>query len=411
MEKVLKNVLGIIFIITLVFAQTGIVFALSKSDLEPQQNQNAKEIEQIEQDIKEIEAKKSKTMKEVENLINQISDYESQLDKLNSQISSLEDKISQVEKDIVVKEEEYNEQREVANDMLVDIYKRGETSYLDVLLSSSSVVDFISKYYLMSQLTDYNIELLESIEKERIEIENIKAELENNKKELDTAKNEKQTKYNELKNAQAQKNQYVSKLSAEEKQEQEELEKYKADQREIQRQLEEIARRESNQNGNIASTPSKSGYIFPIPGLSKANINNKTYPSYSGHTGVDININVIGKNVVAVKSGTVEISTAKKGSISNYDSNGKYIGGYSSYGEYIIINHHDGTMTLYGHMKPGSRRVSAGQEVKQGQIIGTVGNTGNCQPRPTPSNPTAGTHLHFEVRINGSPVNPLPYLP
>ena len=68
-------------------------------------------------------------------------------------------------------------------------------------------------------------------------------------------------------------------------------------------------------------------------------------------------------------------------------------------------------MTLYGHMKPGSRTVSAGQKVKQGQVIGTVGNTGNCKPRPTASNPTQGTHLHFEVRIKGLPVNPIPYLP
>ena len=67
----------------------------------------------------------------------------------------------------------------------------------------------------------------------------------------------------------------------------------------------------------------------------------------------------------------------------------------------MVINHHDGTMTLYAHMLSGSRKVSTGQSVSQGQAIGTVGSTGN----------STGTHLHFEVRINGSPVNPLPYLP
>ena len=58
-------------------------------------------------------------------------------------------------------------------------------------------------------------------------------------------------------------------------------------------------------------------------------------------------------------------------------------------------------MTLYAHMLAGSRRVTAGQSVSQGQVLGTVGSTGN----------SSGTHLHFEVRVNGSPVNPLPYLP
>ena len=141
---------------------------------------------------------------------------------------------------------------------------------------------------------------------------------------------------------------------------------------------------------NISQKPSASGYIFPVQGLSKSNINNKTYPSYKGHTGVDVNIGVSGKSVVAVKDGTVVISEARI-------SNGKYY----SYGEYIVISHGDGTMTLYAHMLANSRKVKVRDKVKQGQVIGTVGSTGN----------STGTHLHFEVRVGGSPVNPLPYLP
>lgn len=409
----MKKVIGILLIIVIIL-QTTIVLAASKNDLLNQQKENEQTMKEKEETIEQIQAQKSTAMKEVESLINQISDYKSQLDKLESQISSLQTKINQAEKDIVAKEEQYTEQKEIANEVLVAMYEQGGVTYLDVLLSSASIVDFISNYYLISELTDYNIEMLENIEKEKIEIENIKAELQNDKKELDVAKDAKQSKYNELKKVEAEKNAQLAKLTAAEKEEQAELEKFKEDQREIEKELKRIEEEEAKKNNNnsdISYTPSKSGYIFPVAGLSKANINNKSYPSYAGHTGVDVNINVIGKNVVAVKDGTVAISKAIKGSIKNYDSKGNYIGSYSSYGEYIVINHHDGTMTLYGHMKPGSRKVSVGQTVKQGQVIGIVGNTGNCLPRPTPSNPLRGTHLHFEVRVNGSPVNPLPYLP
>lgn len=133
-----------------------------------------------------------------------------------------------------------------------------------------------------------------------------------------------------------------------------------------------------------------SGYAFPVKGCSFKNISNKSYPSYSGHTGIDININVKGKSVVAVKDGVVITSKALK----------TKSGAYRSYGEYIMIKHSDGKVSLYAHLKAGSRRVQVGDKVTKGEVIGTVGSTGN----------SSGTHLHFEIRVNGKPVNPYKYL-
>lgn len=399
-------------IILIVIVQANLSIAATKQDLQNQQSDIDDKIDDTEDKIKEIEAKKSATLKEVENLITQISEYETEINNLQEKIDTLQSQIDTAEKGIKEKEEQYVKEKELLDERLLTMCENGETKYLDVLLGSSSIVDFISKYNTISELVESDILLLESIDEQKKEIEDDKAKLENDKKELNTAQESIIAKQSELKTAKSKKDAQVKKLSAEEKEAQQELEKFEKDKKDIEAQLKKIAEEEEKNNANnIAGKPSSSGYIFPVKGLSKANINNKTYPSYPGHTGVDININVIGKSVVAVKDGTVEISRAITGSIKNYDSNGNVIGSYSSYGEYIVINHHDGTMTLYGHMKPGSRKVSVGQEVKQGQVIGTVGNTGNCQPRPTPSNPTQGTHLHFEVRIKGSPVNPIPYLP
>ena len=216
--------------------------------------------------------------------------------------------------------------------------------------------------------------------------------MENSKKELDSSKSEKQAKATQLQETKNQKDAYVAQLNEDEKNTQAQLEQFEQDKRNIQAQLAEIARKEAEQMAssgasNVSNNPSSSGYIRPVAGYS---ITTGWY-GYAGHTGVDFSgAGISGKPVLAVKDGTVVTSTALK------NSNGSY----RSYGEYIVINHHDGTMTLYAHGAPGSRRVSAGQSVKQGQQIMSVGTTGN----------STGYHLHFEVRVNGRPVNPAPYL-
>ena len=402
----MKNIkLKIIAIFTLLIfiGQINITtYAASKKELQNQQSDLNTKIEETEDAIEDIKAEKSTAMKEVQNLIAEISEYENEIDELNNKITNLNAEIKDAEKKLNEAQDEYQTQERMLNERLVLMYEDGETSYLDFMLSSDGLADFISNYYLISELASYDNDLLEQIEAKRKSIEEQKAKLEQNKSELNTAKASKQKKQTELKSAKNTKEGYVTKLSAEEKAEKDLLEQYEADKRAITQELKKIAEEEAraraaalaaakNKNNNSVNvTPSASGYIFPVQGCSKANINNKSYPSYRGHTGVDVNIGVAGKNVVAVKAGTVVKSTA-------YIRNGTYY----SYGECVVISHGDGTMTLYAHMVAGSRKVTEGQTVSQGQVLGTVGSTGN----------STGTHLHFEVRVGGSPVNPLPYLP
>lgn len=175
-------------------------------------------------------------------------------------------------------------------------------------------------------------------------------------------------------------------MSAEEKDLQAQLEEFEQDKRDIQLKLAKIAAA----SGNITPVaPSAAGYGSPLPGKTKSNITTGYY-GYTNHGGVDFACSA-GTPVLAVKAGKVVISTALK------RSNGTY----KSYGEYIVIDHQDGTMTLYAHMLPNSRTVQEGAWVTQGQQIGQVGTTGN----------STGNHLHFEVRIGGARVNPTQYLP
>ena len=405
MKKMLKKTFIILIAITIIITNTTL--AVSQKDSTDLQNK----INEAKDDLKDVNNNKSEAEKQVDSLQSQIDKYQSSIDSLNDKLDDLNNSIEENEAKLEEKQKEYDKNSELLDERLITIYEAGTVSYLDMLLTSSSLVEFISNYYLITELTSYDLDLLEQMDKEKKEIEEIKQTLENDKKEIENLKSEKEQKTKELNSTKKEKEGYIDELSGEAKQLQEDIAQFERDKAAIDKRLEEIANanKPSKPSGGLGGGSSSSkGYICPIPGLSKANITCGFY-GYSGHGGVDFGGNY-GKSVVAAKSGKVVISETLTGNIPNYDSNGNKIGSYRSYGEYIAILHDDGAITLYAHGKPGSRKVKVGQKVKQGQQIMNVGNTGNVQPRPTPSNPRGGAHLHFEIRINGVRVNPEKYL-
>ena len=389
MKNIGLKILGVL-IIVIIMLQYNVVIAATKSELNASSSETDQKIQEAKEELENINAEKSETLQQVEELITQISSYQSEIDELNNKISDINSQIEEAQSKVDEIQEDYDSQQELLEKRLVATYEAGETSYLDVLLSSDSLTDLISNYYLISEINESDMQLMEKIKKEQEELEQAKQTLETSKQDLDNTRAEKQQKTTELQNAKAEKDSYVEQLNEDEKNTQAELEQFEQDKRDIQAQLAAIAKKEaaSYNTSNISNNPSSSGYIRPIVGYSITT----GWMGYSGHTGVDFSgAGISGKPVLAAKAGTVVTSTALK-----YSN-----GSYRSYGEYIVINHHDGTMTLYAHGAPGSRLVSAGQTVSQGQQIMSVGTTGN----------STGYHLHFEVRVNGTPVNPAPYLP
>ena len=383
MKKVILKI-GTILLITIFIAQSNMAIAATKTELNQSSSETDKKIEEAKEQLEGIQSEKSETMKQVEELTYQISEYQNQIDDLDNQMDDLNAKIEEAQNDQNKSQENYTKQEQLLEERLIVSYEAGETSYLDFLLSSDSITELISNYYLITELATTDAELLESIQKQKEEIENAKQTLESDKKELESAKASKQSVATQLQNSKNQKDAYAAQLTAEEKQTQSELEQFEQDKREIQAELariaaqEEAARKAQENNGgssnNISNNPSASGYIRPIVGYS---ITCGWY-GYAGHTGVDFSgSGISGKPILAVKDGTVVTSTALK------NPNGTY----RSYGEYIVISHGDGTMTLYAHGAPGSRLVSPGQKVKQGQQIMSVGTTGN----------STGYHLQFAI--------------
>ena len=375
------------------------VIATSQSELEQQKKEINQKINDTTEKKEEVEEELSTQMKEISALDESISELDEQITSLNNQISGLQASIKDNEEKLKQKQKEHDENQELMENRLVVMYETGETTFLDMLFSSGNIIEFISNYYMLSQITQCDKELLESIENEEKEIESTKQQLEQEKEELASTKNEKEAKNNLLKAQKAEREEKASALSEEEKKLQGEIDSYNAKvkqiENDIQKILEDLRKKEEEErkkNGGSSSNSGISGLKFDGSFIWPCNnkIVTSTVKRRWGrlHKGIDIGARY--ENVYASASGYA------------YTLNNP--GGY---GLYIMIVHGDGYITLYGHLD--SYNISYGQYVSQGQVIATSGNTGS----------STAAHLHFEIRkasslssyFSVSPLNPLDYLP
>ena len=421
MKSIFQKLIGMA-LISILLASTNVALAATQADI----NSNQKKIDEAEEKQKQVESDKTEAMKQVESINSKIDDYETQISDLDSKITDANTKIKEEEKKLAQAEQDYKEQEELIKKRMVAVYTSGDTSYLDVLLSSKNLTDFISSYYLVSEVTKMDAELLDKIQKQKEEIETAKKEIENNKDTLTASKTEKENVNNQLKTAKTEKDKYVAQLSDQEKELEQEIQQLKQDNAKIaneikqaeiayKKQLEELkkqqeaANSQKNNNSNNSSnsnsgknnnsgsftTPTGSGYFMkPVSGGSIST--NGYYSTGKFHGAIDYAISS-GSPVYAAAAGVVMITDNLT----------------SSYGTYVVIRHANGMQSYYGHGTRGSICVSPGQIVKKGQQIMLSGSTGN----------SSGPHLHFELRTapysyrysataygQDSRVNPLNYM-
>lgn len=404
-----KKIVAILISIVIVTILGNILVsfaATSSADLENERKANENKINEAKDEQNEVRTKMTAIQKEVEELNAKIASYENEIDDLTSQIDETSANIDTMTQELTQKEKELEEKEELLKKRLVASYKAGSTSYLDVLLSSGSLTSFLSNYYLIEQLAESDQKLIDTITTTKNQVAEAKVQLEENKKSLEDARELQENKKKALDVNKSEKNEKVAQLSDEDKKLQQQIEDMQSQDSAIRAAIkkaqaaEEAARKaaEANKNngnknnGNNSSSPSSNpgGFIYPVPSAYAKITTGLYYSNGSYHGGVDFGTGgIAGQPVYAVKSGTVILALALT----------------TSYGNYVVIDHHDGTYTLYAHGQAGSICVSPGQNVSQGQQIMKVGSTGN----------STGAHLHFEVRTSpggyNNRVSPLKYLP
>ncbi len=343
-----------------------------RSDLQNQLNEATDQLENVKSDL-------SENLQQVEKLDNRIENSQKELAEQESKIIKLRESINKVETELNSITEKYDKQVELFKKRLVAIYIAGDTQYLDVLLKSRSLSDFISSYYIISELTEIDQNLISDLEAKKQTMDISKRKLENEKKELGTIVENQTRTTRTLENTKKMRENFIEKLSDEEKSLQTKID-------EINKQYEEI----NQQILVLAQQGIDTAYIggelaWPVPGYTRitSKYAMRVHPitgQYKLHTGVDIGA-PMGANFVAANDGIVVKA--------EYNS---------AYGNMVIIDHGGGISTLYAH---GSEiLVEVGQTVKRGESILKVGSTGY----------STGPHAHFEVRINGVTTDPLPYI-
>ncbi|WP_300262410.1 M23 family metallopeptidase [Clostridium sp.] len=432
-----RKLTAIILSVSMIFAvsinSSNIVQAKTTEEAQQEIDDNNNKINDLKDKQSDINSEKSKSQSKLDEIQKQVADknqkllssqkkveeYKVSIDSLKENIDKLQGQITNIQSSIDKKKKEQQEKEEILSSRIRSAYKSNlSNQFLYIMLESKNVGDFISNISNIKYVVDTDNKLIDDIKKVQGELKeeesqlknqeedlsSKKTKLENEKKEYDTLVSQYQSQLNELNSLEQEKQDEINRLSEKERSLLNEINSYQEDNANLKDYINNLinqkksANSDSNNKNNTSSNESNStssegssstkpnvssGFMRPAPGGVTDPFGPRVHPvtgKRSVHTGVDLGASY-GTPILASKSGTVVEA-----------------GWNTAYGNMVIIDHGDGTSTLYGHSS--SLAVQAGQHVSQGQVIAYVGSTGY----------STGPHLHFGIMINGEWVNPMNYI-
>lgn len=351
----------------------------NSTDLQTKREELQNQLNETNDNLEEVQTNLSENLQQVEKLDNKIETAEKELEEQTSKITNLKKSISKIENQLNKVTEKYNKQKKLFEQRMVAVYEAGETQYLDILLKSKNLSDFISSYYIITELAQLDKDLLSELETKKETIDLSKQKLENEKKELAIITENQTRVARTLQNTKKMRENFIEKLSDQEKDLQRQIDEINGQYAEVNRQILALAQQ------GLSTVYIGGELAWPVPGYTTvtSKYSMRVHPitgQYKLHTGIDIGA-PMGANFIAANDGIVTRA-----------------GFNTAYGNMVIVDHGGGVSTLYAH---GSEiLVEVGQTVKRGDAVLKVGSTGY----------STGPHAHFEVRISGVTTDPFPYI-
>jgi murein DD-endopeptidase MepM/ murein hydrolase activator NlpD len=398
-------------------------------------------ISDLEQQLQQLEQENQKYQKILDDTKSDIAEKEeyksalvSKVQVLDEKIAVTREKISSLNDDIKEKQDAYDkglseveDQFDALANRLRILYMSGNATDLEIIFGAKDFSDLIDKMELVKSLANSDKELISEIQTKLDELSTKKKSLEADKKDLETQQaslKSDQDEFNKLisDNDEILKNLYASNSEAQNSLESAALQsdeieakisQYYAAQKAAAERAAQASQSSSSSSSSSSSgssssgssssgsssviVPSGSGFAWPTPGFVSLSSEWFEDREVYNHGGIDIaGAGIMGTPVVAAADGTV---VATNSSCTHNWGKSYSCGCGGGYGNYVMISHAGGKMTVYGHLT--SLTVSSGQSVSRGQVIGYVGSTGN----------STGPHLHYECRLNGVRYNPMSEYP
>lgn len=376
---------------TAVFITQPYIISYADDDLDSQLNSVQSQMDTQSAKKAEAEDRITSFSEQLRIVQNELSAAVNDLKRIEAERVRTEANIAQNERELQEAQARLDTRMVVLRTRVRDIYINGRLSYLDVILGAKNFNDFANRVELLKRIIDADLELISSIKTERGIIESKRAALEEDHKRILALQKDAEAKKVEIEKKRAEQQVLLQRAENDRATAMQAYAELEASSNDIKRRLQEReAARKAAEAAAAASGSSSTTYVrgsgqfsWPLNGPITSPFGYRNHPIFGrviAHSGIDI----------GVDEGTV-VHAADAGTIVEAD----WISGY---GYAVIIDHGNGFSTLYGHNS--SLIVSEGQTVSRGQPIAYSGNTGN----------STGPHLHFEIRLNGEPVDPMGYL-
>lgn len=377
---------------------TGLVLCGTPAYIGAEDEDLTNQLEQIQQQVNDQNTKKIDAETVIGSVSEQLRQIEEQLRQASSELGVIQQQRVAVENDITINERQLQEAQKrlegreaVFYKRVRDIYINGRLSYLDVVIGSKDFNDFANRLEVLRRIINSDINLINEIKKERADIEARKQQLEANRIKLVEIEKAVIAKQSEIEQKKAERNEVLQRAQNDRATAMQAIEELNASSAQVTALLKERQAARAAAAAAAAAEQAQSytwvqgsGQLgWPASGEITSPFGYRTHPIWGTtiyHAGIDIGVDE-GVPVHAADGGTVVWSG--------------WMGGY---GYAVVIDHGNGLSTLYGHNS--ELVVSEGEAVGKGQVIAYAGSTGN----------STGPHVHFEVRVNGDPVDPMGYL-